>query len=361
MEPQTPQAHVEARLGSVWRELLGFEAEPQDSFFEVGGDSLLVAELVARARRAGLTIAAADVFGHPVFGELTGLVAGRVGAPQPVSGTVLPVVTAQEVWNDYLNPWDASAPRCIVPILRGEGTPIFVVHWGAGNVKFVAEVADRWSGGRPVYGIEAAGYRGQVRPFLSIGDMAERYVAELLELQSEGPYDFIGLCHGGVVAVEMAHRLRMCGREVGTLSLINLDPLAPYVDHGWGVDEIVRLRLSSLESRFGLHATADFERVLGAMRADQWYDDEIEPNEIMRLQLLWAAHVYALQHYQPRPYDGRVVVFEPTAFTEPLHKNWLSSLGNAHIHWYADLGERLLPLMRHPEVIAMIAAEYRQG
>lgn len=350
----------------IWAELLAVEVDPDDSFFEIGGDSLLVVEVLRRARKEGLTIRAADVFAHPTPSGLADFVVGPGSGPAPAGKSAgqsaLPVVTSEQVWQTYLNPWDADAPRCIVPIIpEGEGTPVFVVHWGAGNVKFVDEVAAEWSAGRPVYGIEAAGYRGEVRPFLSIGDMAERYVAELLELQPEGPYHFVGLCHGGVVAVEMAHRLRSLSHEVRSLSLINLDPLQPYVDHGWGVDEIVAYRLAALESRFNLRTTADFDRAFAEMRADKWYDDDVEPSEIMRLQVLWAAHVYALQHYQPRPYGGRVAVFQPTGYADPVRSNWLPSLGNAEVHWYDGLGERLLPIMRHPEVIELIAAEHRRN
>ncbi len=41
------------------------EVGVHDSFFELGGDSIVAIQLVSRARRAGLTITPRDVFRRP--------------------------------------------------------------------------------------------------------------------------------------------------------------------------------------------------------------------------------------------------------------------------------------------------------
>jgi nonribosomal peptide synthetase CepB len=58
--PRTP---VEEAICSLFAELLGIDrVGPQDSFFDLGGDSIMSMQLVARARRAGVLFSAQDVF-----------------------------------------------------------------------------------------------------------------------------------------------------------------------------------------------------------------------------------------------------------------------------------------------------------
>lgn len=58
--PRTPREEL---FCGLLAEVLGVpQVGPDDSFFDLGGDSIMSIQLVARARRAGLTITARDVF-----------------------------------------------------------------------------------------------------------------------------------------------------------------------------------------------------------------------------------------------------------------------------------------------------------
>ncbi|MFD3471226.1 amino acid adenylation domain-containing protein [Streptomyces sp. NPDC058682] len=60
--PRTPR---EEKLAALFAEVLGCEAVGiHDSFFELGGDSIVSIQLVARARRLGLALSPKDVFEH---------------------------------------------------------------------------------------------------------------------------------------------------------------------------------------------------------------------------------------------------------------------------------------------------------
>ncbi|SCE62451.1 non-ribosomal peptide synthetase, partial [Streptomyces sp. OspMP-M43] len=60
-----PRGIREAVLTAVFAELLGIPAAgAEDSFFALGGDSILSIQLVARARRAGMALTPRDVFEH---------------------------------------------------------------------------------------------------------------------------------------------------------------------------------------------------------------------------------------------------------------------------------------------------------
>lgn len=72
-------AATEATLCRILAEVLNLNrVDPQDGFFEVGGDSVLAVAVVARAREAGLVLRVRDLFDHqtaatlaPVIGELS--------------------------------------------------------------------------------------------------------------------------------------------------------------------------------------------------------------------------------------------------------------------------------------------------
>jgi hypothetical protein len=66
--PSTP---AEKALAAIWSELLDV-AEPgaDDSFFELGGDSVLTLQLVGRAAREGIPITASQVFRNRTLAEL---------------------------------------------------------------------------------------------------------------------------------------------------------------------------------------------------------------------------------------------------------------------------------------------------
>ncbi|WP_350307758.1 phosphopantetheine-binding protein, partial [Photorhabdus viridis] len=66
-----PQGEVETALAAIWRELLGIERiSRHDSFFALGGHSLLGVRMIERLRSLGLTLTARNLFQSPVLSEL---------------------------------------------------------------------------------------------------------------------------------------------------------------------------------------------------------------------------------------------------------------------------------------------------
>ncbi|KAB5511354.1 non-ribosomal peptide synthetase [Coniochaeta sp. 2T2.1] len=63
----------EAIIRTLWSTILnlpGDNIQPDDSFFEIGGDSITAMKLVGEARDYGLTLSVADVFQNPTFGAM---------------------------------------------------------------------------------------------------------------------------------------------------------------------------------------------------------------------------------------------------------------------------------------------------
>ncbi|MGK3998774.1 amino acid adenylation domain-containing protein [Sorangium sp. So ce1024] len=78
--PAPPREAVEAQLAEIWAAVLGHDQVGiHDNFFEVGGDSILSLQVVARAREAGVQITPRQIFQHQTIAELA-VVAGRAAA-----------------------------------------------------------------------------------------------------------------------------------------------------------------------------------------------------------------------------------------------------------------------------------------
>ncbi|MFE6775877.1 amino acid adenylation domain-containing protein [Streptomyces sp. NPDC057702] len=79
-----PRDAREALLADLFADLLRTpRAGVEDSFFALGGDSILSIQLVARARRAGLVITPRDVFEHKTAAALARAATPVAGAPKP--------------------------------------------------------------------------------------------------------------------------------------------------------------------------------------------------------------------------------------------------------------------------------------
>src|SRR5262249_36492255 len=60
-----------AVLASIWCEVLGLDAvEAGDDFGALGGDSVALVEVLARAEAAGLALSAERALSRPIFGDL---------------------------------------------------------------------------------------------------------------------------------------------------------------------------------------------------------------------------------------------------------------------------------------------------
>jgi amino acid adenylation domain-containing protein/non-ribosomal peptide synthase protein (TIGR01720 family) len=84
-----PRNEAERTLAEIWAEVLGVaQVGVEDSFFELGGDSILSIQIVSRARQAGLILTPRDLFRYPTIGMLAASVAEGVPEAIPEAGPV---------------------------------------------------------------------------------------------------------------------------------------------------------------------------------------------------------------------------------------------------------------------------------
>jgi len=71
IETKTDTNSIEAKLIAIWEEVLGFSPiHKDDNFFEIGGDSILSIQIIAKARKEGITLAPNALFEQQTIAEL---------------------------------------------------------------------------------------------------------------------------------------------------------------------------------------------------------------------------------------------------------------------------------------------------
>jgi len=101
---QAPQTDLEKTLAAIWQDLLRLEqVSIQDNFFELGGDSILSIQMIAQARKAGLSLSPKQLFQHQTIAALATSV--EQGTPVPIlaqQGTVMGAVPLTPIQQWFL-------------------------------------------------------------------------------------------------------------------------------------------------------------------------------------------------------------------------------------------------------------------
>ncbi|MEH0974695.1 thioesterase domain-containing protein [Micromonospora sp. CPCC 205546] len=342
-------------LQDVWAELLAVEVAEDDDFFELGGYSLLIVNVVAEARRHGVELSSNDVFLHKtpkaIAAALTGGSTPQDAAPAGSAG-----------W-DFAEVWATGAAPMAVPptsnlVLLATGgteTPIFCIHWGTGNVGFMRKYVDRFRGDRPAYGLEMIGLRTRVRPPLSVVEAATRYLAEIRTVQPQGPYLFLGLCTGGRIAYEIARQLEARGEQVALLAVVNtLPPGVRELDPGWGLREVYDFRGAGVREKFGVSNPADDpQRLLDAMRELEWVDEEVVAEELPWRQMMWAAGIFGHENYEAQRYGGDVTVYQSREVADRPDSAWDHLVRDAEAYTFS--APTTLDVVRDPAFAEALA------
>jgi thioesterase domain-containing protein/acyl carrier protein len=193
-----PNGDLEAGLVAIWQDLLGVpEIGVDDDFYDLGGDSLMIVSMVGAIRqRFGTDLPLAAIGEAPTIAALARFVERGTDATRFRSLV-------------RLQPGDPQAKR-----------PLFVVHGGSGNVASFPRLARALPADQPVYALQWNGLDG-TRGARTVEAMAQHYLREVRSVQPEGPYHFGGQCIGGLVAREMARRVRAEGDEVPLLVMVD--------------------------------------------------------------------------------------------------------------------------------------------
>jgi aspartate racemase len=194
---------------------------------------------------------------------------------------------------------------------------------------------------QPFYCLQAQGLDGRTKPFSTVEDAAEFYLDTIRAVQPHGPYNLAGGCYGGLVAYEMACRLRSMGETVSVLALIDTENHAYSTSIPKGrvlyykarfmirrtihhlrqlesIDPSNRPRYLWLRARLGWSALIDFIRSLSEEirppnreEADNPKIDHGTNDDGFQqtLDVVREASIKAGLRFVPKPYRGDVLIF----------------------------------------------------
>lgn len=212
-EYQAPSDDIERTLVGFWEELLGVDrVGVRDSFFDLGGHSLIAVRLFARIEKAyDVDFPISVLFEAPTIESCANLIRDAMG-----DRAASDVATPRSVHRPRFKHLVAMHPR-----VDAEGTPFFLVAGMFGNVLNLRHLANLVGVERPFYGLQARGLYGDEPPHETFESMARDYIEELQTVQPNGPYVIGGFSGGGITAFEMARQLREMGEEVPLLVLLD--------------------------------------------------------------------------------------------------------------------------------------------
>ncbi|MFE3838036.1 type I polyketide synthase [Pseudogemmobacter sonorensis] len=219
-----PRNDIERTLVGFWQDLLGVaRVGVEDSFFDLGGHSLIAVRLFAMVKKAfRVEFPISVLFEAPTIAACAALIEAQIGPAADTGAETSGQAAAPRVARRFTH---------LVPMHQGEGgpkTPFFLVAGMFGNVLNLRHLAQLLGADRPFYGLQARGLYGDDKPHDNFPEAARDYIAELRQVQPRGPYLVGGFSGGGLIAWEMARQLEAAGETVSLLTLLDTPlPMRP--------------------------------------------------------------------------------------------------------------------------------------
>jgi amino acid adenylation domain-containing protein len=308
-----PRMASEKKVAAIWSRILHVPAPLlQDDFFQSGGDSLLATRLVLAIREeCGVDVPLARMMARPTIEGLAECLETAAAAANRLPGGVVPLKGG-----------------------RSSLAPLFLAPPAAGSPACYLALASAFEGERPVYGLEAPGLtRGT--PCSDIVLQARCYIQTITAIQPHGPYYLAGWSLGGPVAFEIACQLSAAGEEIAYLALMDAGlPEGGKLPGGlswtrpmwWALSFPFTERVAwnyatfhTLASWVGVRFPESWSVVFrggwrGAVRiAGEFFA------RIWRSLRVFVASVKSLKRYQPRRFEGAVLLFQTASHAGPAN------------------------------------------
>ncbi|ORA26565.1 hypothetical protein BST12_01480 [Mycobacterium angelicum] len=291
---RAPETALQEILADIYAEILGLERVGiEESFFDLGGDSLLAMQVIAAINKSLNTrLPVRALFEAPTVANLS----------------------------HRLPALEGSAEIVPIEVLKGgSGVPLFCLPPGGGISWLYRNLGSYVD--CPIVGIQKVPQNGQFEP-ASIRELAKHYADLIQEFHPGGPYNLLGWSFGGVVAHELAIELRRRSCAVGRL--IVLDAFVD-VDHTWGGKDAVTE--SDVVEMLTILQTAGLDiETLAQPQTDQQVPEQASlSKEIIEILLnnVNADRQLLIRHV-PDIFDGDMIIFSASRGNDgsPLSNNW---------------------------------------
>lgn len=324
-----PRDSIEVQLVSIWEKVL--KTKPvgvRDDYFELGGNSLLAAQLFAQIEK--------------IFGKKLPL------------ATLFQAATIEEQANvlkqdDWVPNWSS-----LVALRTGDlRPPLFLAAPVGGNVLSYRDLLVHLNPQTPCYGLQALGLDGVQTVHRNVHEIAAHYVSEILKLDGQGPFYLAGSSFGGLVAYEMAQKLHDLGKPIALVAMF--DAYGPGYPRRLPSTSRLRRKVFKYLRRFDTHLSnllyTDWQGRMAYLRVKlpRLYSrvtrrlrnkiDQILhpiPRQLKRIQ---SAHMGAAKRKkrhmrEPRRFGGRLVLFR-------AEKQPLGIYPDPKLGWGSVVGEEI--------------------
>jgi thioesterase domain-containing protein/acyl carrier protein len=288
-----PSTDGEKSLCAVWEQVLIIDGLGiDDDFFLLGGDSLAAVTLFTEVERIyGTKPPLATLVENPTVRKLAAYLDAATAAKNDAALQDRPQTAVQR-------PLVALQPA-------GDRLPLHLVHGNGGNILILAGLLPHLPPDQPLYGVTARGLAEGEALHTNFDALIEDYLAAIRRVQPAGPYSLGGYCIGGMIACEMARRLRATGEEVRPVIMIDPDynrVLTPWLY--WRFPDAPVTRLVRMFAGIAWHVRVAVLRALrwapgGKMKAAK---------DRRRLYAMQDQLAKAFQQYGRQPYEGSVIL-----------------------------------------------------
>ena len=194
-----PRTSVEKRIGAIWARTLRTErVGVNDDFFDMGGQSLLAARLLGELEREfGVQIPLISFFGGDVtVAGLAAIVEGATERP-------------------------GSSQSVFAVHTHGVSPVIFFVYPDESSMLTLRHFTEPLGSDHRIVGLLPERDGRRFDRSLGIEDLAEPMLQDIRKVQPSGAYRIAGYSFGGLLAYELASRLRASGDEVAWLGILD--------------------------------------------------------------------------------------------------------------------------------------------
>ncbi|MFI1920289.1 non-ribosomal peptide synthase/polyketide synthase [Nocardia sp. NPDC020380] len=334
-EYRAPVSDLEIAACAAFAGVLGVERVGlDDSFFELGGNSLLAVQLAAElGGKLGMQIPVLLLFTDPTPGGLAARLRNAEFDVERAFDVLLPLRTG------------------------GTGAPLFCIHPVGGVAWSFAGLTAHLDESRPIYGLQSPTLGSAVPLPDSIEDWADRYVAEIRRVQPEGPYHLLGWSLGGVIAHAVAVRLQDQGQRVASLAMLDssLDSDGPLIDEASSVQILVSEMLGGLLGDASELDGLDPQTLAAKLAELPEPFASVGAERLARIVDSGVASLSLIDRYRPRPFHGDLLYFT-AALDDPTGTLGVSGWANAidgALHNHAVFATHWQ--MATPESLAQIA------
>ncbi len=188
---QAPVTDTEYDIVKIWSKLLKIEPDKinvNSSFFEVGGHSLMMLEMISALIKKGYHINLKDIYEHKTVKSMAKLLDKAQDCDLPLDLK--------------------STDELVIKLSDKPSLPIiFMIHPAFGRVDCYQELAEQLQPNINLYAIQAPWCINLDFPFLDLRELASLYVDAIVKSQASGPYKIGGWSAGGWIAYLVVEEL----------------------------------------------------------------------------------------------------------------------------------------------------------